>query len=150
MGNSMKTLWCRAWEKKIMKYELFGIKSSSKMYFEFFSVRYVDLVHQYLRWNSIWPKSYLMRKIDFSKVLIQKAGLFSYFPPALLTKLLFPLPPPPTWCSAEQFGSRFCLIKLLQIPVCLLSLASASSQLLGRYLRFVKSVHCLLTRKRRI
>ena len=54
MGNSMKTLRCSAGEKtKILKYEIFGIKSSSKMYFEFFSTRYVDLVHQYLQWNSI-------------------------------------------------------------------------------------------------
>ena len=70
-------------------------------------------------------------------------------PPALLSKLLS-LPPPPSWCSAEQYGSSVCLITLLQIPVCLLQQASASSQLLGRYWRFVDCVHCLLTRKRHI
>ena len=42
-------------------------------------------------------------------------GLFRYFLPAPLTKLLFP---PQLICSAEQYGSSLCLMKLLQLPVC--------------------------------
>ena len=67
-------------------------------------------------------------------------GSSPLFPPALQTKLIFPH----SWCSPQQYGSSFCLIKLLQIPVCLLQLASASYQLLRRYTSVIKESDSLL------
>ncbi len=82
-------------------------------------------------------KRFMKRCWVFSVISSQPHWQIYYFLPSLI-------------CSAEQYGSSFCLIKLLQIPVCFFYLASASSQLFGRYLRFLKCVHCLLTRQRRI
>ena len=46
-------------------------------------------------------------------------GSFPLFPPSPTDNIIIS-PLPPSWCSAEQYGSSFCLIRLLQIPVCLL------------------------------
>ena len=74
-------------------------------------------------------------------------GLF-YHPPSPTDRVINP-PPPPSWCSAKQYGSNFGLINYCNYLFVYFNYCAAltSSQLLGRYLRFENCVQCLLTRK---
>ena len=55
-------------------------------------------------------------KLGFVTIIDSNASFPLSPPPSPTDKIIIP----PSWWSAEQYGSSFCLIKLLQIPVCLL------------------------------
>ena len=76
-------------------------------------------------------------------------GLFRFFPPPSPTDKII-IPPPLADMLSWAVWFKFLLNKVIANTCSFVLTSSASTQLLGRYLRFVNCVHCLLTRERRI
>ena len=91
---------------------------------------------------------YFLATCKFStKASIQNRVFFASFSSSPTDKIISL---PPSWCSAEQYGSSFCL-KKSYCKYLFASLTSVSKQSAScKVLEICEFVHCLLTRKRRI
>ena len=91
------------WRWKTLKSEMFRLWPRPN----------IEIDHKYEDYiTCIMKKRNQTYNVQFRKFFIFPRNKFWVFsvippPPALLTEILFP---PPSWCSAEQYGSSFCLI----------------------------------------